>query len=679
MNKKIIATILCLMCFVMMHSQTIGGIKYKTISDNELEVVANESAEHQVVIPDTINMSEKVYTVVRIGDRAFYDNKSLQSVRIPQTVEKIGESAFAYCSNLNEVVVGEGLKEIGDMAFASCLSLRAFAFPESLNSIHARAFLNCRELRKVEIPEGVSVIEESTFSQCLNLTDVKLSNKISRIGNEAFSGCKAIKNVVMPDNKPFIGDHVFSGCVNVEEVKGNRLVIPEYVVKDKLFPYARVFCEKLPKITTSFSFYAGRGIIAAIDEWTKKKDSETKAQWEARVNNENELRKEIDAVTERLKQEYIKDNAPDLFTSTLDAYVVEEAGYRVKTKNLGDILVKVPANEAEAFKKKWDKVVVTPQYGIIDDQFGISECMFAFGKKVYTGTGAVKEDNSQKMTGDQIIADLIKRLDSSKDEVPVDREVDENIPQNSTSNHDTFAFILGNENYQEAVNVPFASADATTFAEYCRKTLGLPDDNVRCYVDATYATILRVVDDMKQIAKVRGGNINVIFYYAGHGFPDDAEKKAYLLPVDAKSSQLSVCYSLDRLYGEMQQMNVKMVTVFLDACFSGSLRGEGMIAEARGVAIAPKKNEPKGNLIVFSAATGEQTAHPYKEKGHGLFTYFLLKKLKESRGNETLGELVEYISRNVEDVSSVKLQKTQTPTVQASREIEDTWKMIKLR
>lgn len=678
MNKKTVVTILFLMCFVAVYSQVIGGITYKAISDSEFEVVANKSSEHQIIIPDTIGVAGKVYTVVKIGDRAFYDNKALQSIRIPQTVEKIGESAFAYCSNLKEVVVGEGLKEIGDMAFANCFSLQAFAFPESLNSIHARAFFSCKELCKVEMPESVTIIEESTFSQCLNLTDVKLSNQTSRIGNEAFFGCKSIKHVVMPDNKPLMGEHVFSGCVNVEDVKGHRLVIPEYVVKDKLFPYARVFFEKVPEITTSFSFYAGRRIITAIDEWTKKRDSETKAQWEKRINDEHELRAEVDSVTERLKREYIKDNAPDLFMPTLESYVVEESGYRVTTKDLGDILVKVPESEADVFKKKWDKIVITPKYGVIGDQFGISECTFVLGKKIYKGIGTVKEDGSQDMAGNQIIANLLKHLDSG-DNVPIDREVDENIPQNTTNNDNTFAFIVGNENYQEAVNVQFASDDARTFSEYCKKTLGLPDENVRCYIDASYATILRVVSDVKQIAKVRDGNINVIFYYAGHGFPDDAEKQAYLLPVDANSSQLDVCYSLDRLYNELQQTNANMVTVFLDACFTGSLRGEGMIAEERGVAIKPKNNEPKGNLVVFSAATGEQTAHPYKEKGHGLFTYFLLKKLQESRGNETLGGLIDYISKNVEDVSSIKLKKTQIPTAQASHEIEDIWRTMKLR
>ncbi|WP_321436645.1 hypothetical protein [uncultured Bacteroides sp.] len=43
-----------------------------------------------------------------------------------------------------------------------------------------------------------------------------------------------------------------------------------------------------------------------------------------------------------------------------------------------------------------------------------------------------------------------------------------------------------------------------------------------------------------------------------------------------------------------------------------------------------------GNVVVFSTAQGDETAYPYKEKGHGLFAYFLLKKTQETKGAVTL-------------------------------------------
>ena len=104
-----------------------------------------------------------------------------------------------------------------------------------------------------------------------------------------------------------------------------------------------------------------------------------------------------------------------------------------------------------------------------------------------------------------------------------------------------------------------------------------------------------------------------------------------------------------------------------------------MLASARGVALKAKASAPKGNMVVFSAATGDETAFPYREKGHGLFTYFLLKKLRDTKGDCTLGELGEYIQTNVRQQSVVVNRKSQTPTVVPSTTIAGNWKGIKLK
>jgi hypothetical protein len=64
--------------------------------------------------------------------------------------------------------------------------------------------------------------------------------------------------------------------------------------------------------------------------------------------------------------------------------------------------------------------------------------------------------------------------------------------------------------------------------------------------------------------------------------------------------------------------------MFIDACFSGGARGEQMV-KARGVKIVPKSDLIDGNIISFTASSGNQSSNPYLEKKHGLFTYFLLK------------------------------------------------------
>ena len=78
-------------------------------------------------------------------------------------------------------------------------------------------------------------------------------------------------------------------------------------------------------------------------------------------------------------------------------------------------------------------------------------------------------------------------------------------------------------------------------------------------------------------------------------------------------------------------------------------------------------------MIVLSAATGDETAYKYEETKHGLFTYFLLKKLKESKGSVTMGELSNYIQDQVGRYSIVENGKSQTPTVQASDALRTSW------
>ncbi len=162
--------------------------------------------------------------------------------------------------------------------------------------------------------------------------------------------------------------------------------------------------------------------------------------------------------------------------------------------------------------------------------------------------------------------------------------LDINIPETNEENKKTFAVIIGNENYERVTKVQYALNDAKVFASYCRKTLGLPKDNIPIYRDATYGTMLSALDDIKSIASAFEGDLNVIFYYAGHKRAQaESDKTAYLLPVDASGQQYrGYCLSTKRLYDTLNGLHTKRVLVFMDACFSGAQRGEGMLASARG-------------------------------------------------------------------------------------------------
>ena len=295
----------------------------------------------------------------------------------------------------------------------------------------------------------------------------------------------------------------------------------------------------------------------------------------------------------------------------------------------------------------------------------------------------VLAQNEKTVTDITIVRQIskpVKPQDVDKVEDVVHKsDVDQDIPLNPQNNENTFALIIGNENYQDVAKVPNALNDGSIFAEYCKRTLGIPDSNVHLIKDATLNNIKREVNLMRQIVVAYGGTVNLIIYYAGHGVPDESSGTAYLLPIDGYGSDLTTCYSVNELYTVLGKMQASRVVVLLDACFSGSLRGDGMLASARGVAIKAKQGVPSGNMVVLSAAQGDETAYAFNEEGHGLFTYYLLKRLKDSNGNVELGELASYIKDNVVKKSLVVNGKSQTPSVSSAPSIRNDWLNWKLR
>lgn len=283
---------------------------------------------------------------------------------------------------------------------------------------------------------------------------------------------------------------------------------------------------------------------------------------------------------------------------------------------------------------------------------------------------------NQSITNNNIIIKE-KEINTKNQDIKIasiSSDIDKNIPEAINSNSNTFAIVIANETYNKEANVPYAVNDGNIFKEYCRNCLGIPEKNIHLITNATLNDIRHEVKWIQDVAEVYKGDAKIIFYYAGHGIPDEKSKNAYLLPTDGYGSDVATGYSLENLYKTFGSLPSKSITVFLDACFSGAKRDGNMLASARGVAIKVKQTIPVGNMVVFTAAQGDETAYPYKEEEHGLFTYYLLKKLQETKGNATLGELSDYIKEQVERQSIVTNGKLQSPSIMATSSIGNEWK-----
>ncbi|MCF8364946.1 MAG: caspase family protein [Bacteroidales bacterium] len=258
-------------------------------------------------------------------------------------------------------------------------------------------------------------------------------------------------------------------------------------------------------------------------------------------------------------------------------------------------------------------------------------------------------------------------------------DVDKNIPVVFTSKPFRYALIIGNEDYSryqrglnDESNVEFARNDASIFKEYAMKIFGVEEKNLFFLTDATAGEMEQKIDLISKLAAKSGQEAEILFYYAGHGLPDETSKEPYIIPVDVSGSNLNSAIKLADVYKSFSETGAQRITVFLDACFSGGGRDAGLLA-ARGVKVKPREEMVSGNMVVFSASSGEQSSLPYRNEQHGMFTYFLLKKLQETKGNITYGRLADFVKNQV-SIESLRINsKEQDPTVQVSLTVNVFW------
>lgn len=733
--KRTFLLLVCTVCALLptsaqkVISAKVAGVIYEALSDSTAKVTGWEHKSTNLSIPSTLKLKGKIRKVVAIAPRAFakddqgsitdivlpkylveigedaFRGSDIASVEMPNTVKRLGVHAFADCKNLKNVTLSSSLTLIPMGAFSGCEALEELQVPASVKKIADLAF-EASGLKEMELPMGVEMVGAGAFFNCQQLEKLAFPNSLKRLGVCCFLYCNKLKSLTLPDQKP----RRMQPSANIDKnlpddnslgIKGPALAdvrsnssssCPHYAVKDILsmtkeypeFPYnSSPFArQNLRKIVKSFSYFAFDMVNSRMADWQKKKDYETAEQWRERVTSENREKK-LNEVIANVRKNFIAAYTTNSLKGTLGVYDTDYGTYPVSIDGLGRIYAKVPAEDADLFKGYWNQIQLVPKYGVIDDQLALLSCEFKLGDKVYQSASSYSNDGSNEFLANlpplefDLKGGTAAKKANSQLEV-VDNALDINIPVTNEENKKTFAVIIGNENYERVTKVQYALNDAKVFASYCKKTLGLPKDNIRIYRDATYGTMLSALDDIKSIASAFEGDLNVIFYYAGHGVPSESDKTAYLLPVDASGQHTEVCLSTKRLYDTLDGLHAKRVLVFMDACFSGAQRGEGMLASARGVALKVKQDAPKGNMVVFSAATGDETAYPYKEKGHGLFTYYLLKKLQDTKGDVTLGELSDYVNKEVRRQSVVINHKSQSPTVVPAAGMSD-WTSIKLK
>ena len=248
-------------------------------------------------------------------------------------------------------------------------------------------------------------------------------------------------------------------------------------------------------------------------------------------------------------------------------------------------------------------------------------------------------------------------------------DIDELPASKAKLNKNAYAIVIGIENYRQKLpRADFAVSDARLVNEYLSKVIGYPEENIVMLTNEHAA----LGDFVKYFEKWLPNNVekggSVFIYYSGHGAPNTKTGDAYLVTYDGDPLFIAETgYSLKRMYEALGKLPARETVVALDSCFSGA-GGRSVIAKgARPLVMNIQANlSLSANITVLSASSGEQISSTYDEKGHGLFTYFLLKGIKDENmiqqdGSIKKEDLFDYIKPKVERIARKQYNNEQTP------------------
>ena len=198
--------------------------------------------------------------VTEVGAWAFYGNKTLKKLTVPDSVIRLNNGAFSECSALCEVDLGENVEYIGEFTFGYCSSLKAFELPPKMKEVTGFSFL-CSGIESMYFHENISVIDQVAFEGCA-LKKIKFAGKKVDIAGCAFDYCMFLKEIDFGDGEISIYANAFAGCESLEKIDLSSVVyldgsvfpgcksLKEVIIGDKLTKIGGFMeCESLEEIT----------------------------------------------------------------------------------------------------------------------------------------------------------------------------------------------------------------------------------------------------------------------------------------------------------------------------------------------------------------------------------------------------------------------------------------------
>lgn len=186
-------------------------LTFEPISDTEARVVkCYDSPEvTEAIVPETVTLDGVTYKVTEIGEKAFYQNKNVRKVSLPDCIRVIGTSAFDSASAMEEINMPSQLELIKDWAFYSCTASNDVVIPAGVTSIERFGLASTR-FKTIDLSQavGITKIEERVFSST-SATKIILPPYLEEIGEEAFYSAGNLSSLEFPETLRKLGKQAF--------------------------------------------------------------------------------------------------------------------------------------------------------------------------------------------------------------------------------------------------------------------------------------------------------------------------------------------------------------------------------------------------------------------------------------------------------------------------------------
>ncbi len=175
----------------------------------------DEMYKGNVVVPEKVTIDGDEYTVVGIGEWAFYSCK-VTKVTLPKTLKTIGDYAFCECTRLEDVIIPDGVTSIGKSAFNHCNEFFDMVLPNSVTTMDDMAFYQCTNMCYITLSNQLQTIPEMAFAECA-LLEIEIPNSVTYISKVAFNNCYFLESISLPRVRE-VGYGAFAYCLSLERV-----------------------------------------------------------------------------------------------------------------------------------------------------------------------------------------------------------------------------------------------------------------------------------------------------------------------------------------------------------------------------------------------------------------------------------------------------------------------------